>query len=161
MQERCLAFNAGPPIQVGPYNNFVKILQFGDRVVIFTEMIHDARIVWLDGRPQPPDAVKQWLGSSRGTWEGKTLVVDTRNFNGKVGFRGTGDRLHLVERLTRVNANELLYEFTVNDPDTFMRPWTGRMPMTRTDAHIFEYACHEGNHALEDILRGARYSEKK
>jgi hypothetical protein len=161
LQERCLAFNAGPPIQVGPYNNFVKILQFGDRVVIFTEMIHDARIVWLDGRPHPPDAVKQWLGSSRGTWEGKTLVVDTRNFNGKVGFRGTGERLHLVERLTRVNANELLYEFTVNDPDTFTRPWTGRMPMTRTDAQIFEYACHEGNHALEDILRGARYGEKK
>lgn len=161
LQERCLAFNAGPPIQVGPYNNFVKILQFGDRVVIFTEMIHDARIVWLDGRPQAPDAVKQWLGSSRGTWEGKTLVVDTRNFNGKAGFRGTGERLHLVERLTRVNANELLYEFTVNDPDTFTRPWTGRMPMTRTDAHIFEYACHEGNHALEDILRGARYGEKK
>jgi hypothetical protein len=161
LQERCLAFNAGPPIQVGPYNNFVKILQFGDRVVIFTEMIHDARIVWLDGRPHPPDAVKQWLGSSRGTWEGKTLVVDTRNFNGKAGFRGTGERLRLVERLTRVNANQLLYEFTVNDPDTFTRPWTGRMPMTRSDAQIFEYACHEGNHALEDILRGARYGEKK
>ena len=161
LQERCLAFNAGPPIQVGPYNNFVKILQFGDRVVIFTEMIHDARIVWLDGRPHPPDTVKQWLGSSRGTWQGRTLVVDTRNFNGKAGFRGTGERLHLVERLTRVNANELLYEFTVDDPDTFTRPWTGRMPMTRTDAQIFEYACHEGNHALEDILRGARYGEKK
>jgi hypothetical protein len=161
LQERCLAFNAGPPMQVGPYNNFVKILQFGDRVVIFNEMIHDARVVWLDGRPHPPDSVRLWLGASRGKWEGKTLVVDTRNFNGKVGFRGTGERLHLVERLTRVNANELLYEFTVNDPDTFTRPWTARMPLTRSDVQLFEYACHEGNHALEDILRGARYAEKK
>jgi len=161
LQERCLAFNAGPPIQVGPYNNFVKILQFGDRVVIFTEMIHDARIVWLDGRRHLPDDVKLWLGSSVGSWQGKTLVVDTRNFNGKVGFRGTGERLHLVERLTRISANELLYEFTVDDPETFTRPWTARMPMTRSDAMIFEYACHEGNHALEDILRGARYGEKQ
>jgi hypothetical protein len=161
LQERCLAFNAGPPIQVGPYNNFVKILQFSDRVVIFTEMIHDARIVWLDGRPQPPEAVKLWLGSSRGRWDGKTLVVDSTNFNGKVGFRGTGQRLHLVERFTRVGRVQLLYEFTIDDSDTFTRPWTARMPMTRTDAEIFEYGCHEGNHALEGILRGARYAEKK
>jgi hypothetical protein len=161
LQERCLAFNAGPPIQVGPYNNFVQILQFGDRVVIFTEMIHDARIVWLDGRPYPPDSVKLWLGASRGTWEGKTLVVDTRNFNGKVGFRGTGEQLQLMERLTRIDANELLYEFTIDDPDTFTRPWTGRMPMTRTGGQLFEYGCHEGNHALEGILRGARYGEKR
>src|SRR5262245_39346484 len=161
LQERCLAFNAGPPIQVGPYNNFVKILQFGDRVVIFNEMIHDARVVYLDGRPHPPESVKLWLGASRGRWEGKTLVIDTKNFNGKVGFRGTGERLHLVERWTRVNPSELLYEFTIDDPDTFMRPWTARMPMTQSDAQIFEYACHEGNHALEDILRGARYAEKK
>jgi hypothetical protein len=161
LQERCLAFNAGPPMQVGPYNNFVKILQFGDRVVIFNEMIHDARIVWLDGRAYPPESVQLWLGASRGRWEGKTLVVETKNFNGKVGFRGTGERLRLVERLTRVNANELLYEFTVDDPDTFTRPWTARMPMSRSDAQIFEYACHEGNHALEDILRGARFGEKK
>jgi hypothetical protein len=160
LQERCLAFNAGPPIQVGPYNNFVEILQFGDRVVIFNEMIHDARIVWLDGRPHPSDAVRLWLGASRGSWEGKTLVVDTRNFNGKVGFRGTGERLRLVERLTRINATELLYEFTVDDPETFTRPWTARMPMTRTDDRLYEYGCHEGNHALEGILRGARYAEK-
>jgi hypothetical protein len=161
LQERCLAFNAGPPMQVGPYNNFVQILQFGDRVVIFNEMIHDARIIWLDGRPHPPEPIKLWLGASRGSWEGKTLVVDTRNFNGKVGFRGTGEQLHLVERLTRINADELLYEFTVDDPDTFTRPWTGRMPMTRSDGLLYEYGCHEGNHALEGILRGARYAEKQ
>ena len=160
LQERCLAFNAGPPIQVGPYNNFVQILQFGDRVVIFTEMIHDARIVWLDGRPFPPEPVKLWLGASRGKWDGKTLVVEAKNFNGKVGFRGTGEQLHLVERFTRVGAKELLYEFTVDDPGTFVRPWTARMPMTRSDGRIYEYGCHEGNHALEGILRGARYAEK-
>jgi len=160
LQERCLAFNAGPPIQVGPYNNFVKILQFGDRVVILTEMIHDARIVWLDGRPHPPAGVKLWLGSSRASWEGHTFVIETKNFNGKVGFRGTGEHLRLVERFTRSSDRELLYEFTVDDPETFTRPWTARMPMTRTDVPIFEYACHEGNHALEDILRGARYEER-
>ena len=161
LQERCLAFNAGPPIQVGPYNNFVQILQFGDRVVIYNEMIHDARIVWLDGRPFPPEAVRLWLGASRGKWEGRTLVVDTKNFNGKVGFRGTGEHLRLVERFTRVNANEVVYEFTIDDPETFTRPWTARMPMTRSDGRIYEYGCHEGNHALEGILRGARYAEKK
>jgi hypothetical protein len=161
LQERCLAFNAGPPIQVGPYNNFVQILQFGDRILIFNEMIHDARIVWLDGRAFPPETVKLWLGASRGKWEGKTLVVDTRNFNGKVGFRGTGEQLHLIERFTRLAANELLYEFSVDDPDTFTLPWTARMPMTRSNGSIFEYACHEGNHALEGILRGARYAEKQ
>ena len=161
LQERCLAFNAGPPIQVGPYNNFVKILQFSDRVVIFTEMIHDARIVWTDGRPHPPASVKLWLGSSRGRWDGDTLVVDTTNFNGKVGFRGTGEKLHLVERLTRVGADTLLYEFTVDDPDTFTRVWTARIPMTRADVRLFEYACHEGNYALVDILRGGRAQEQK
>jgi hypothetical protein len=160
LQERCLAFNAGPPIQVGPYNNFVQLLQFGDRVVIFTEMIHDARVVWLDRRPFPPEAVKLWLGASRGKWEGGTLVVETKNFNGKVGFRGTGEQLRLVERFTRLGANGLVYEFTVDDPDTFTRPWTGRMPMTRTEGRIYEYGCHEGNHALEGILRGARYAAK-
>jgi hypothetical protein len=161
LQERCLAFNAGPPIQVGPYNNFVQILQFGDRVLIYNEMIHDARIVWLDGRPFPPEAVKLWLGASRGRWEGNALVVETKNFNGKVGFRGTGERLRLVERFTRLNASELVYEFTVDDPDTFTRPWTGRMPMTRNGGRLYEYGCHEGNHALEGILRGARYGERK
>ncbi len=160
LQERCLAFNAGPPIQVGPYNNFVKILQFRDHLVIFTEMIHDARIVPLDGRPHLPAAVQLWMGDSRGRWDGDTLVVDTTNFNGKVGFRGTGEQLHLTERFHRVNATTLLYEFTVDDLTVFTKPWTARMPMTKTENRIFEYACHEGNYALEDILRGARYSEK-
>jgi hypothetical protein len=161
LQERCLAFNAGPPIQVGPYNNFVKILQFRDHVVIMTEMIHDARVVPLDGRPHAPETVRLWLGDSRGRWDGDTLTVDTTNFNGKAGFRGTDEHLHLVERFRRVDANTLVYEFTIDDPTVFTRPWTARMPMTRTDDRIFEYACHEGNYALEDILRGARYGERR
>lgn len=160
LQERCLAFNAGPPIQVGPYNNFVKILQFPDHLVIFTEMIHDARVVLLDGRPHAPAAVKLWLGDSRGRWEGNTMVVETTNFNGKAGFRGTGPQLRLVERLQRVDRDTLLYEFTVDDPATFTRAWTARMPMVRTDARIYEYACHEANYALVGILRGARYAER-
>jgi hypothetical protein len=163
LQERCLAFNAGPPIQVGPYNNFVKLMQFPDHVVINTEMIHDARVVPLDGRPHAPAAVRLWLGDSRGRWEGDTLVVDTTNFNGKTAFRGADEHLHLVERFTRVKtdgADTLLYEFTVENPTVFTAPWTARLPMKKVDARLYEYACHEGNYALLDILRGARYQER-
>jgi hypothetical protein len=160
LQERCLAFNAGPPIQPGPYNNFVKILQFRGYVVIFTEMIHDARVVPLDGRPHLPPAVRLWLGDSRGRWEGDTLVVDTTNFTGKTPFRGTDENLHLVERFSRADASTLLYEFTVEDPTAFTRAWTARLPMKKTTERLFEYACHEGNYALVDILRGARFEER-
>ena len=148
--------DADPPPQLG----VVKILQFRDHVVIFTEMIHDARVIPLDGRPLPPESVRSWSGYSRGRWEGDTLVVETTNFNGKLGFRGSDDRLRLTERFRRADARTLIYEFTVDNPSAFTRPWTARMPMTRTDSRIFEYACHEGNYALEDILRGARYGER-
>jgi hypothetical protein len=164
LQERCLAFNAGPPIQVGPYNNFVKILQFPGHVVINTEMIHDARVVPVtdgtDARPHAPAAVRLWLGDSRGRWEGDTLVVDTTNFTDKTAFRGTDANLHLVERFRRVDADTLIYEFTVEDATVFTRPWTARMPMKKVDVRLYEYACHEGNYALMGILRGARYQEK-
>jgi len=113
LQERCLAFNAGPPIGLGPYNNFLQIFQTRDSVVIYTEMIHDARIVWTDGRPHAPSVLRRWLGDSRGRWEGNTLVVDTTNFTDKNPFRGSGENLHLTERFTRTDANTLLYEFTV------------------------------------------------
>jgi hypothetical protein len=161
LQERCLSFNAGPPINIGPYNNYVQIFQTRDAVVIYTEMIHDARIVWMDGRPHLPPAMKQWLGDSRGRWEGNTLVVDTTNFTDKTGFRGSGEHLHLVERFTRADANTLHYEYTVDDPSTFTKAWTAVLPMTKTDERIYEYACQEGNYALPDILRGARYQEKQ
>ena len=161
LQERCLAFNAGPPIQPGPYNNFVKIQLFPNHALIHTEMIHDARVVLLDGRPHAPAAVRLWLGDARGRWEGDTLVVETTNFNGKVGFRGTDEGLRLVERFTRKDHRTLMYEFTVDNPGVFTQPWTARLPMTLTDARIYEYACHEGNYALVDILRGARYQERR
>jgi hypothetical protein len=160
LQERCLAFNAGPPIGLGPYNNFLQIFQARDAVVIYTEMIHDARIVWTDGRPHAPAVFRQWLGDSRGRWEGNTLVVDTTNFTDKNPFRGSGAALHLTERFTRTDADTLLYEFTVDDPATFTRPWTAQLPMTRSNERLYEYACHEGNYALPDILRGARYQER-
>ena len=159
LQERCLAFNAGPPIGLGPYNNFLQIFQTRDAVVIYTEMIHDARIVWTDGRPHLPPTQRRWLGDSRGRWEGNTLVVDTINFTDKNPFRGAGENLHLTERFTRTDANTLLYEFTVDDPTTFTRSWTAQLPMSKSDERIFEYACHEGNYALPDILRGARFQE--
>jgi hypothetical protein len=161
LQERCLAFNAGPPIALGPYNNYLQIFQTRDAVVVFTEMIHDARVIPTDGRPHVPPAIRQWLGDSRGRWDGNTLVVDTTNFTDKTNFRGTGAGLHLVERFTRADANTLRYEFTVDDPATFTKPWTAVLPMTRSDERMFEYACHEGNHSLPDILQGARYEERQ
>jgi hypothetical protein len=161
LQERCLAFNAGPPIGLGPYNNYLQIFQSRDAVVIYTEMIHDARIVWTDGRPHAPSVLRRWLGDSRGRWEGSTLVVDTTNFTDKNPFRGSSEHLHLVERFTRTDTNTLLYEFTVDDPSTFTKPWTAQLPMTRSDERLYEYACHEGNYALPDILRGARFQEKQ
>ena len=160
LAERCLAFNAGPPMAPGPYNNYVQIFQMPGYVIISNEMIHDARIVPLDGRPHVSASVRSWLGDSRGRWEGDTLVVDTTNFNGKTSFRGADENLHLVERFTRLDQNSLLYEFTVDDPTAFTRPWSVALPMTRTSDRIFEYACHEGNYALPNILRGARFQEK-
>ena len=159
LQERCLSFNAGPPILPGPYNNYVQLMQFPGYVIVFTEMIHDARIVPLDGRPHRSPSIRQWLGDSVGRYEGATLVVDTTNFTDKTNFRGTGEGLHLIERFTR-DGDTLLYEFTVDDPSTFTKPWTAVLPMTKTGDQIFEYACNEGNHALVDILRGARDQEK-
>ncbi len=159
--ERCLLFNAGPPMLSGPYNNYVQILQNRDHVVILNEMIHDARVVPLDGRPHLPGAITRLLGDSRGRWDGNTLVIETTNFSDKTNVRGSGERLRLVERFTRADANTLLYEFTVDDPATFTRPWTAQLPMTKSGDRIFEYACHEGNYALPDILRGARFQEKQ
>ena len=159
--ERCLLFNAGPPMLSGPYNNYVQILQNRDHVVILNEMIHDSRIVPLDGRPHLPPAIRRLLGDSRGRWEGNSLVVETTNFSGQTSVRGSGERLRLVERFTRVDAGTLLYEFTVDDPASFVKPWTAVLPMTKTDDQIYEYACHEGNYAMTGILRGARATDQK
>jgi hypothetical protein len=159
--ERCLLFNAGPPMAPGPYNNYVQILQTPDHVVILNEMIHDSRVVPLDGRPHLPADIRRLLGDSRGHWDGNTLVVETTNFSDKTNVRGSGERLRLVERFTRADANTLLYEFTVDDPASFVKPWTAILPMSKTDDQIYEYACHEGNYAMTGILRGARAEDGK
>lgn len=162
LQERCLLWpTAGPPMLPSFYNNEYRIVQTRNMVAIVVEMIHDVRMIPLDGRPHLPPGIRQWMGDPRGRWEGNTLVVDTTNFTDKTRFRGADENLHLTERFTRVNANAILYEFTVDDPTAFMHPWTAQIPMTRSKGPIFEYACHEGNYALVDILAGARRAEKE
>jgi len=142
------------------YNNNYQILQTADHVVILIEMIHDVRIIPLDGRAHSPQTVRQWKGDSRGRWDGNTLVVDTTNFTNKTNFRGSDDALHLVERFTRVDADTINYEFTVDDPSSFTKSWTAAIPMTKTDGPIFEYACHEGNYGMTNLLKAARAEEK-
>ena len=161
--ERCIAgFNTGPPMTPGAYNNYVQVIQAEDHVVIFNEMIHDARIVPLDGRPHPSQRIRQWLGSSRGRWEGDALVVETTNFHGKTAFtenHSATENLTLVERFTRTGPDTLRYEFTVDDLKTWTQPWTARVRMTRSDTPLYEYACHEGNYGMTNILSGARSQE--
>jgi hypothetical protein len=162
LADRCiLGFNAGPPMTPGAYNNYVRISQAPGLVTLVVEMIHDARIIPVDGSPHLPASIRQYKGDSRGRWDGRTFVIDTTNFLRETSFRGSSANLHLVERFTRVDANTLLYEFTVNDPKTWTRPWTAVVPMTKADSPMFEYACHEGNYALRNILSGARAQETK
>ena len=158
---RCLLWGtAGPPMLPGPYNNNYQIIQTKDYVTIQIEMIHDTRIIPLDGRAHLPADVYQWMGDSLGHWEGETLVVDTRNFRGDTNFRGSDGNLHLVERFTRTAPDVVTYQFTVDNPTAFTRPWTGEITMTSTPGPLYEYACHEGNEALVNILKGARAQEK-
>jgi len=156
LAERCLLFNAGPPLLPGPYNNNLQIVQTRDYVVIANEMIHDVRIVPLDGRPHLAAGIRRWQGDPRGHWEGDTLVVETTNFSDRTRFRGSDTQMRLVERFRRVDAKTLDYQFTVEDASVFSRPWTVSLPMTTSDGPIYEYACHEGNYAMTGILRGAR-----
>ncbi len=158
---RCLlGFNAGPPMNPSAYNNNFQLVQTADHVVILTEMVHDARIVPLDGRPHLPPDIRQWRGDSRGRWEGDTLVVETTNFTRETSFRGSGPNLHLVERITHVDQDTLLYEYTMNDPESFTKPWSVAVTMRRSEEPMYEYACHEGNYAMTNILGGAREEEK-
>jgi hypothetical protein len=161
LAERCLMFNAGPPLLPGPYNNNLQIVQTAAYVVIGNEMIHDARIIPLDGRPHLPKTIRRWQGDPRGHWEGNTLVVDTTNFSDRTNFRGADENLHLIERFTRVGARTLNYEFTIDDPTVFSRPWTVSLPMTLSDGQIYEYACHEANYAMSGMLKGARAKESR
>jgi hypothetical protein len=146
------------------YNNNVQIFQTKTHAVIMTEMIHDARIVPIDGRPHLDPALRQWSGDSRGRWEGDTLVVETTNFTDKTNvFRGAGDGtdMKLTERFTRVGPNRVNYEFTIEAPKTFTRPFTALVPMVSAEGELFEYACHEGNYGMVNILQGARQEERE
>ena len=171
LAERCISWgNVGPPMMPPTYNANLEILQTKDLVVIRHEMMHDVRTIYLDGRPHPPPAV-QWLaGHSVGRFEGDTLVVDTTNFTPLTNFRGSpqntrqdifaSEKMHVVERFTRTGEDSIHYSFVVEDPETWVTPWSGEMDIRRTEGPIYEYACHEGNLGLANILRAARVAER-
>ena len=157
LAERCITY--GVPDLLAGYNSYYEIVQTRDHVMIHAEKIHDARIIPLDGRPHTPANMTSWLGSSRGRWDGDTLVVETKHFTN--GFRGASDKLTITERYRRVGANTLNYEVTIDDPLTWTRPWKFMIPLQRADEKIYEYACHEGNSSLAGILAGARAEEAR
>src|SRR5262245_309199 len=162
LQERCLVWNtAGPPIIPSAYNNNIRIVQGPGYVAILNEMIHDVRVIPLDGRPHLPQNVRSWMGDSRGRWDGNTLVVDTTNFSDKTNFRGADENLHLTERFTRSSDGLLIYQYTVDNETAFTRSWTAEIPMTKSESPIYEYACNEGNYSLMNVLAGARNEEKE
>lgn len=169
LQDRCLAFlTSGPPLLPYSYNSNYQIVQTANEVVIHAEMIHETRIIHLDGRPHLPPAIRLWLGDSIGRWDGDTLVVDTTNFNDFGAFYGDAggnfgfDRnLHLIERFRLLDPETLLYQFEIDNPTAFARPWKGELTMARATGNIYEFACHEGNYSLVNILRGFRAAERK
>jgi hypothetical protein len=162
LDDQCLIFlGAGPPMLPAGYNSNYQIVQTPGSVMILFEQNHDVRVIPLDGRPHIPRNMKQWMGDSRGHWEGDTLVVETTNFNGKNPLRGSSENLRVVERFTRVDADTIMYKFTVEDESTWTRPWTAELPMKKTIGPLFEHACHEGNYGLYNTLAGARLEEKR
>ncbi len=163
ISERCLlgfGSTSGPPMMPVLYNNNYEIVQTPDAVMILVEMVHDARVIRINGT-HPPADVRLWLGDSIGRWEGDTLVVDTTNFTNKTRFYGSSQNLHTIERFRRVDQNTILYRVTIDDPTTWTEPWTMEFPFVATAGPIYEYACHEGNYAIEDILGGARKMDKE
>ena len=157
---RCITgFNQGPPMTPSAYNNNMQLFQTEDHVVILNEMVHDARVVPLDGRPHLPADLRQWIGSSRGHWDGDTLVVETINRRDE-SFRDSTRHLHLTERFTRADENTLVYEVTLDDPTTWTQPWTFTVPMVRNAGEVYEYACHEGNYYMANMLRAQRAEEQ-
>ncbi|HVS16924.1 MAG TPA: hypothetical protein VMV46_23690 [Thermoanaerobaculia bacterium] len=161
LAERCLlGFSAGPPMLPGLYNNFKRIVQTEDSVMILMEMVHDARVIRLNSEHAPPE-MRYWLGDSIGWWEGDTLVVDTTNFREETGLYGGDQNLHLVERFTLMTDGNLLYNFTVDDPTAWTASWSGEYLWKASEDRVYEYACHEGNYAMGNILRGARLLEQE
>jgi len=163
LQSRCILWPAAGPLPMlpSPYNNNYEIYQTKDYVAIEIEMIHDTRIIPLDGRPHVSPAVRLWMGDSRGHWEGDTLVVETTNFTDKTRFRGSDENLRLIERFTRTAADKLMYRFTLDDPTAFTKPWTAELPMLATPGPMYEFACHEGNEAIPNMLKIARKAEEQ
>ncbi|MBM3769910.1 MAG: hypothetical protein FJW27_01205 [Acidimicrobiia bacterium] len=163
--DRCITRGVPGVMMPGFYNHNYQILQTQTHVVLVAEMIHDARIIPIDGRPHLPSTIQQWLGDSRGRWEGDTLVVETRNVNDKAFDPGgalfaVGASVRLTERFRRTGPDTIDYQFTVDAPEVYTRPWTASTPMQRIDGAIFEYACHEGNHAMPNILSAERANER-
>jgi hypothetical protein len=161
LSERCLigfGSTSGPPMMPVLYNNNYQIVQTPDAIMILVEMVHDVRVIRMNAQHEPA-VLNRWLGDSVGHWEGDTLVVETTNVNPENRFRGASDKLKVTERFQRVDANTILYRATIEDPDTWTRPWTVEYPFLATRGPVYEYACHEGNYAMEDILGGARKKE--
>jgi hypothetical protein len=163
MQERCVVWtHEGPPMIPPPYNDLSRIMQTPGYVTVLREISTNLpRFIPTDGRPHLPPAVRQFAGDSRGRWEGETLVVETTNFNERNAFQGSSAEMRVTERFTRVSADEIRYQFTVDDPKTWTRPWTAEIPMMKSTGPLFEYACHEGNYGAPNILRGARVAEQR
>jgi hypothetical protein len=163
LSERCILWGSeGPPMLAAGYNDDLQIVQGPGYVAVLQEMIHDVRIIPTDGRPHPDKSIKQWFGDSRGHWEGDTLVVDTTNFSEKSAWRGATENLHVTERFTRKDAETLTYEFTVDDPATWTKPWSAQVTWVKSAGdRIFEYACQEGNYGMANILSGVRATEAK
>ena len=174
LNDRCIVWSAGPPMMPGPYNNTYMIFQTEDFIAIEVEMIHDTRIIPLDGRPHLPSHIRQYLGDMRGRWEGDTLVVETTNIQrteGEPGVQGadefeirasngrTDDTIRIVERFTRVSDDTIDYQFTVEDPSRWTTSYSGEFPFVMTDGDLYEYACHEGNYSMPNILAGERALE--
>jgi hypothetical protein len=164
LSERCLlgfGSTSGPPSLPNYwYNNLKQVVQTKDGLMILNEMVHDARIIRIGGQHLPA-SMRNWMGDSVGHWEGDVLVVDTTNFTNKTQFEGSAENLHVVERFSRLGDGNLLYQFTVEDPTTWDRPWTGEYPWRATTESLYEYACHEGNYAMSNVLSGARQHEKE
>jgi hypothetical protein len=162
LSERCIMLaNEGPPMLPPAYNDVLQIIQTPGYVLVIREMETAPRLIPTDGRPHVSENIRRWAGDSRGRWEGDTLLVDTTNFTDKTAFQGSSSALHVVERFTRVSADRITYQFTVDDPNTWTSPWSAEIPMTATKGPLYEYACHEGNHGLPNILGGARFAEKE
>jgi hypothetical protein len=162
LDDRCIIMaGPGPPMMDAAYNSNYHIVQAPGYVMILTEMIHDVRVIPLDDRPQPSEQLRQWIGVSRGRWEGETLVIETTNFNGKNPFRGSTKNMKVIERLRRVADDAIEYNFTIDDRSMWERPWSVEAVMRKTNGPLFEHACHEGNYGLYNTLVGARLEEKQ